>query len=105
MPQKFKTSLWLIFHNKLPINLLRARRGITPSDLRLRCNNSKENLEHLFRDCPKASMVWDFIPLGRLRRDRFANSISDWISTNLKKKKLLNFGTELPWSMLFCTTL
>lgn len=29
----------------------------------------------------------------------------EWISVNLKKKKLLYIGTEVPWNILFCTTL
>lgn len=68
LPQKFKTFIWLVFQNKLPTNLLRARRGITDSDLCPRCNTSPENLGHLFRECPKAYVLWESIPSGRLVR-------------------------------------
>lgn len=104
LPQKFKSFLWLIFHNKLPTNLLRARRGITTSDLCPRCNSSPESLNHLFRECHKASLLWETIPSGRTMRDRFTNTFSDWISLNVKKEKILHFGTQIPWNTLFCTT-
>lgn len=61
LPQKFKTMLWLIFHNKLPTNHLRARRGIATSDLCPRCNNYPETIQHLFRDCPKVVALLDRI--------------------------------------------
>ncbi|KAH7860326.1 hypothetical protein Vadar_012160 [Vaccinium darrowii] len=105
LPQKFKTFIWLILHKKLPTNVLRAHRGITSSDLCPRCNNSPESLSHLFRECPKAVAIWDMIPLGQVMREGIGNSISDWISTNLRKKKFLSIGTLIPWNILFCAAL
>lgn len=105
LPQKLKTFIWLIFHDKLPTNLLRAIRGMTNSDCCPRCNLSQENLGHLFRDCPKAIELWDKIPSGRLMRTGFNNSTSDWISTNLKRKRILRMGIEIPWNTMFCTTI
>lgn len=105
VPQKFKTFLWLIFHNKLPTNLLRFRRGITNSDLCPRCNNSSENLDHLFKDCPKAIELWDSVPSGQQMRRGLGDSTAFWISSNLKKGKLLQLGNSIPWNLLFCTTL
>lgn len=64
IPQKFKTFLWLIFHDKLPTNCLHARRGITTLDTCPRCENSPETISHLFRECPKALALWDKIPSG-----------------------------------------
>lgn len=102
LPQQFKTFLYLIFLNKLPTNHLRARTWIATSDLCPRCNNFPETLQHLFRDCPKAVALWDKIPSGRLMRAGFGNSTSDWISHNLKRKKLLHVGTRytLEYSLL-----
>lgn len=105
LPQKFKTFLWLIFHNKLPTNHLRARRGMTSLDLCPRCNNSPEILQHLFRDCPKAIATWDKLPSGHLMRKNFGSTTMEWVSHNLKKKRLLNTGTSIPWNTLFCTAL
>lgn len=77
LPQKFKTFLCLIFHNKFSTNLLRARRGITSSDPCPRCNNSPENLGHLFKECPKAFALWETIRSGLIMRDGFVNSTMD----------------------------
>lgn len=103
--KKFKTFLWIIFHNKLPTNYLEARRGITISDLCPRCNSSPEKLDHLFRNCPKAASLWDKFPSGRFMKEGFENSTFDWITYNLKKSKILHVGTKIPWNIFFCTIL
>lgn len=105
LPQKLKTFLWLIFHDKLPTNLMRAKRGINTSVCCPRCNLALENMDHLFRDCPKAIAIWDKIPSGRSMRAGFINSTSDWISANLKKKKIFHLGTDIPWNIIFGITL
>lgn len=105
VPQKLKTFFWLILHDKLPTNLLRAKRGINTSDCCPRCNLAQENLDHLFRGCPKVFDLWDKIPSGRLMRGGFINSTSDWISANLKKKKILHMGMDIAWNILFGITL
>lgn len=105
LPQKLKTFIWLILHDKLPTNLLRNRRGMATSDLCPRCNSSSESTIHLFRDCPKAMSIWDSIPLGRLMRGRIVSTTTDWFSYNLKRKKILLIERLIPWNTLFCTTI
>lgn len=56
-PARFKTFTWLILHNRLPTNLLRANRRNT-TDLCLRCNASPEDLDHQFRSCNKIASIW-----------------------------------------------
>lgn len=68
-------------------------------------NNSPENIDHLFWGCPKAAALWDTIPSGQRMRDGFVNSTFDWISVNLKKQNTLSIGNEVPWNVLFCSTL
>lgn len=105
IPQKLKVFIWLIFHNKLPTNFLRAKRGMIISDLCPRCNNSPETINHLFRDCPKAIQLWDKFQTGRAMRTGFESSTFDWVSHNLKRSRILHLNKDIPWNTLFCTIL
>lgn len=105
VPQKFKSFIWLIFHNKLPTNSLRARRGMATSDSCPRCNGSPETINHLFRDCPKVIPLWDKFHMGRTMREGFESSTNDWISHNLKRSKIIRMTNEIPWNLLFCAIL
>ncbi|KAI8550987.1 hypothetical protein RHMOL_Rhmol06G0149600 [Rhododendron molle] len=105
MPEKFKTFLWTILHNSLPTNHLRNRRGIATSDLCPRCNTFSENISHLFRECIKAKELWRYIPSSHLLRGDLDTPIQDWISLNMKSNRPAGYGNNIPWHILFITTL
>lgn len=61
IPEKVKMFLWQVCHERLPINELRKRRGLSETDSCPReCTKSETEL-HTLRDCEVASNVWQFI--------------------------------------------
>lgn len=105
IPQKFKTFLWLLFLDKLATNCLRAKRGMTQSDICPCCNSAPEDLDHLFRRCVKSKRIWESIPWSHLWNLKFESPFSEWLSFYMKSRKCVSLGDSLPWSTFFCATL
>lgn len=61
VPAKLYFFIWLVLHSCLPINSLRASRGMIPMNYCPRCDDTPEDLNHLFRGCPKAKELWHSI--------------------------------------------
>lgn len=89
IPEKLKSFIWIILHNKLPTNQLRALRGMTTQDSCPRCNAGPEDINHLFRVCPKAADHWRATVFGQSMRGNLDSSIVDWCGKNLGKSKIL----------------
>ncbi|KAL7165459.1 hypothetical protein ACSBR2_041193 [Camellia fascicularis] len=78
--------VWLALHGKLFSNNLRIKRGLTDSAKCSRCDCQWEDIDHIFRDCPKAVYIWSSMGcLEWLSRDRHTPLIN-WLESNLKNK-------------------
>ncbi|KAG5524857.1 hypothetical protein RHGRI_031506 [Rhododendron griersonianum] len=97
MPEKFKTFLWIILHNSLPTNHLRARRGFATSDVCPRCNTFSDSISHLFRECNKAKELWRHIPFSHLLRGDTDTPIQEWISLNMRSNRNIKLNTDGCW--------
>lgn len=53
---KHETLLWLMYHDHLPTNELRRRRGLTLDATSARCEAAEETTLHLFQDCPEREL-------------------------------------------------
>ncbi|KAF7835740.1 ribonuclease H [Senna tora] len=50
--------VWLLCHNAIPTNSLRASRGLSSSNLCPRCLLFEEHMFHCLRDCKEAAEIW-----------------------------------------------
>ncbi|KAG5529761.1 hypothetical protein RHGRI_030220 [Rhododendron griersonianum] len=105
IPEKLKTFIWTIFHNKLPTNLLRAQRGMSSLDSCPRCNAGPEDINHLFRTCLKAVDTWRATACGQSMRGNLNVPLMDWFGQNLRKTKLIGVSYKIPWNILFISTI
>lgn len=56
---RIKFFVWLICHNSLPTNLTLANRGISVYPYCVLCGQHDEGIDHLFKFCSTALLVWD----------------------------------------------
>jgi len=64
IPQRIKVFVWLLFHRKLLTNAERFRRHLCSSPSCERCQGEVEDLEHVFRSCPRTKDVWHEVQLS-----------------------------------------
>ncbi|KAL7200926.1 hypothetical protein ACSBR1_032779 [Camellia fascicularis] len=90
VPQKLKSFVWLVLHEKILTNHMRKLRDLT-NDLSCPYCDSVEDIEHLLRFCPKAVQVWCTV----FSKDWYSNilhlSWKDWFTRNTKKKNKLHY--------------
>ncbi|KAK4480063.1 hypothetical protein RD792_013120 [Penstemon davidsonii] len=102
---RLKFFLWLIYHKSLTTNALRFDRHFAPNDLCPRCSTNREDLFHIFYNCPKAKMIWDVVISPS---DSLALSLIDsshWIERNLKQNFHNLLLPECPWPFIFLSTI
>ncbi|KAF7827592.1 reverse transcriptase [Senna tora] len=63
-PEHMKFFIWLVLNESLPTNSLRARRGMSASNICRRCNMVEETCIHCLRDCPVAKHTWVHFDFG-----------------------------------------
>ena len=61
LPQRVKTTLWLLLHGKLLTNAKRCKRGIASDPHCKYCLGHVEDLNHLFRTYPKVTPIWQHL--------------------------------------------
>lgn len=104
LPQKIKGFIWLLLHDRLPTNQLRAHRGMIPDNICPRCGAPNEDRTHLLRECDKAKEIWLLSPVSHWRVNSLECQTQDWLCSNLKKKgKYL--GNTISQSSIFAITL
>ncbi|KAL6141498.1 hypothetical protein ACLB2K_059786 [Fragaria x ananassa] len=75
IPPKLKIFLWTFVSSKLLTNVQRSHRRLIGNSSCKHCAGVPETMLHLFRDCPKARLIWSSfnIPANML-----ATFTSDW---------------------------
>ena len=51
-PERIRVFIWILYLNKLNINEVRARKGMTAYAFCDRCPGKVESIEHVFCECP-----------------------------------------------------
>lgn len=85
VPQRCKTCLWAILHNRLLTNALRVQRGMAEDATCVVCGESMEHLLHVLRDCPRTKSFWKSIIHGKYRVKFFNTDLWEWCALNLSK--------------------
>ncbi|KAK2663118.1 hypothetical protein Ddye_001692 [Dipteronia dyeriana] len=95
--------LWTLLHGKLLTNCHQATRGIISDITCLRCNESGEDVKHVFRGCSDSFGIWENISKCITRDCAFQADWDEWICINLKCNSLV-LG-RIPNYLLFGVTL
>lgn len=64
------------------------------------CGEVEENIEHIIRRCPVATLVWRKFP-GTNDYEIFGRSFNDWVVSNMSNDN----SRDEEWPMVFATTL
>lgn len=102
VPEKVKFFFWQVFHDRLPTNALRAKRGLTNNaECPFECLR-EENTLHILRDCEIARNVWIEIIKPNHLVSFFCSDLQVWLrrcmSHNLGNAR---FGRWI-WTRVFC---
>ncbi|GLT51765.1 hypothetical protein SLA2020_251510 [Shorea laevis] len=99
-PPKTKTLLWLMLHNKVLTNVSRMAKGLTSDDSCPRCHIEREDVLHLFRDCPSSKQVWSKWLSEDQQRRWQQLSQAEWIQYNLHRTNV-KIEYNLTWDAAF----
>lgn len=101
-PQRIRSFLWLLAHDRLPTRVLCARRHIIPSDECPHCKSSPESALHVLRDCFFSNHVWRQLIPESLVNVFFMQNMEDWLRSNLRSHETCG---NLEWPLVFGTAL
>lgn len=85
VPNRVRTFLWLVTHNRIMTNENKVKRGMTESDKCWCCCNTVENEEHVLRHCALAERVWRAIFPDFSEKTKVL-SFSSWLKEGIKNK-------------------
>jgi hypothetical protein len=82
VPERVKTMLWMVVHNRLLTNDLKSRMGLGHGMCSY-CGNIAETMIHVLRDCPVAMEFWNnTLPIMN-RGIFYMREAQQWIESNL----------------------
>ena len=58
-PERIRVFIWILYLNKLNINEVRARKGMTAYAFCDQCPGKVESIEHVFCECSDAVNIWE----------------------------------------------
>lgn len=94
--------LWLVKHNRILTNVERNRGGLTFDESCTSCPGMPEDLNHLFRTCPKVASIWRATLPGVMGQDPNMH-FNDWLTINIAKKDRIANREE--WRVRFAITM
>lgn len=103
IPPKIQVFLWLLCHNRVLTNASRLSRGLTTNDACPRCNQAREDVLHLLRDCPQSKIFWKRWKPENRRRSWGTATREEWIQNNLQQCRW-RVDHNLPWNVVFAIT-
>lgn len=92
---------WLVFHDCLMANTNRVLRGLAQDPGCRICGENEEDIEHILRSCPAATLGWNKFPW--ISHDELLSKpICDWLLWNLDEN---NKTCCDDWQVAFAMTL
>jgi ribonuclease HI len=89
VPERVRTFIWMVMHNKLLTNSLKSKMGLSHS-MCFYCRVVEETTLHVLRDCTLAKEIWyQVVPIVN-RSDFFMGDLQDWIGFNMKNSVMWN---------------
>lgn len=102
VPSKMKVFLWLVYHQRIMSNDMRARRGFAILNNCHRCPNAKEDVDHILRSCPNAKDVWRKIAPNRVMQNAWKKPFLTWVGDNVRNRE--RPGGAANWNTTFAVT-
>ncbi|XP_021827477.1 uncharacterized protein LOC110768097 [Prunus avium] len=102
IPPKLQIFLWLVFQGKILSNEQRVRRHLVDDPACNYCNWPVESILHIFRDCEKATSVWQAMLCPGAHPHFFQMDFHPWLRSNLLSKAM--WGDHVPWPLVFVFT-
>ncbi|XP_050373202.1 uncharacterized protein LOC126790878 [Argentina anserina] len=99
IPPKLKIFLWTFVSSKILTNVQRFKRKLTGNPSCIHCNDILETMIHLFRDCPKAMLVWKSFNISTNMLSTFSLNWEDWLYANLMQNDC--HINNLNWNVFF----
>lgn len=84
---KIKFFLWLIMWGRIPCAVHLAQRNIIPNPFCLFCPNVEEDMNHLFRDCPRAAEFWGEAQKANHPQNGTSLPFREWLEYNINQKE------------------
>lgn len=91
-PERVRTFIWLVGHNKILSNKLSASRGIMDDASCKVCGALLESLLHIIRDCVITGKVWDRILPSPYQAKFFSMDFLNWTRANIIQGKFFYYG-------------
>ncbi|VFQ61858.1 unnamed protein product [Cuscuta campestris] len=101
VPSKMKLLLWTICHEKVMGNAERKKRRLTSDSSCPLCGND-ETTSHIFKTCPKARQIWNFIDNGGMGCNGDHTEMRRWVGDNLRRKRGSHDNNN--WAATFAVT-
>lgn len=79
LPQKIRTFIWQVLHERIHTQDLRHRWGLTSINICAHCKEHPEATLHVLRDCRFSQRVWRSIVPLRQHDGFFLTSVNVWI--------------------------
>ncbi|KAK9046567.1 hypothetical protein V6N11_052453 [Hibiscus sabdariffa] len=99
IPQRIRTFMWLVAHERLMTNAERVRRHIANTTRCDICGEYRKDFDHILRSCFLAKSVWRRCVSTATRSNFFTMSFQDWLSKNLFDGTYTT--QDDPWSIKF----
>lgn len=96
---KIKSFIWKCFLHSIPMGEVFQERGIIQDAQCQICNNGRESILHVLRDCRFAKSIWEKLHIHCHVQDFYSRGLCDWLAKNAK---LTSYKVELVlWTILF----
>jgi hypothetical protein len=82
-PNRYKSFLWKIAHDKILTNDERYHRGMTRDNLCPRCGDYPETIMHVLRDCEEAKIFWNDLISQDVWSKFFSLGLYQWLNWNI----------------------
>lgn len=105
IPAKLQFCMWFMFHNAFPTIDLRTHRGMIAMSFCPRCDETPEDLNHLFRGCSVSKVIWANVRSPNWLFFRLDEPILEWIKYNAKAKYPSHMDNSQPRYIVFVVTL
>ena len=79
VPQRLGIFIWVILHGKALTNEERYKKSFTIDPFYYCCTGQSEDLDHVFRSCPKAMMIWDHLDEAPTQHRHHQLVFEDWL--------------------------
>ncbi|KAK9035158.1 hypothetical protein V6N11_077207 [Hibiscus sabdariffa] len=80
---RIKVFLWLLSHEKILLNEERCCRHLTLDAQCSICGAERETLDHIFKQCPAAFVLWSSLIQDEHREEFFHLPVKGWLYANL----------------------